>query len=126
MELPCCRLRIRRLERGHRMKNFILVLVIVFIGLGYSHTLAGAREKAKITIKMATLQPKGSALMKITAKSAEKIRKETNNEVAFKFYWGGVQGDESDVLRKMRAGQLHGGAGGTWSARRALLKPTKP
>ena len=58
---------------------------------------------------MATLQPKGSALMKITAKSAEKIRKETNNEVAFKFYWGGVQGDESDVLRKMRAGQLHGG-----------------
>ena len=28
----------------------------------------------------------------------------------FKIYPGGVQGDEPDVLRKIRFGQLHGGA----------------
>lgn len=35
------------------------------------------------------------------------IRKETNGRVGFKMYAGGVQGDEKDVLRKIRLGQLH-------------------
>lgn len=34
----------------------------------------------------------------------------TNGQVRFKIYPGGVQGDEKDVLRKIRSGQLHGGA----------------
>jgi TRAP-type C4-dicarboxylate transport system substrate-binding protein len=37
------------------------------------------------------------------------VRADTGNEVGFKFYAGGVQGDESLVLRKMRNGQLQGG-----------------
>ncbi|MDT8274125.1 MAG: TRAP transporter substrate-binding protein DctP, partial [Desulfomonilia bacterium] len=40
---------------------------------------------------------------------ASRIREKTDNEVAFKIYWGGVQGDEKDVIRKIRLGQLHGG-----------------
>jgi TRAP-type C4-dicarboxylate transport system substrate-binding protein len=91
------------------MKKSLLACAILVIVFSVFYTISEAREKAKITIKMATLQPKGSALMKIAAESAEKIRKETNTEVAFKFYWGGVQGDETDVLRKMRTRQLHGG-----------------
>ncbi len=91
------------------MKKFILPLVIVFIGLGYFQSPAESRERAKITIKMATLQPRGSAAMKILAEFAAEVREKTNNEVAFKFYWGGVQGDESDVLRKIRTRQLQGG-----------------
>jgi TRAP-type C4-dicarboxylate transport system substrate-binding protein len=46
-----------------------------------------------------------------------KIMKEFNNEVSlktdgrvkFKMYPGGVQGDEKDVVRKIRIGQLHAG-----------------
>jgi len=37
------------------------------------------------------------------------IKMKTNGEVEFKVYWGGVQGDEKDVLRKIKLGQLHGG-----------------
>jgi TRAP-type C4-dicarboxylate transport system substrate-binding protein len=39
----------------------------------------------------------------------ERVQEATAGEVGFKFYPGGVQGDESLVLRKMRSGQLHGG-----------------
>jgi TRAP-type C4-dicarboxylate transport system substrate-binding protein len=38
-----------------------------------------------------------------------KVREKTYHEVDFKIYAGGVQGDESDVLRKIRMKQLHGG-----------------
>jgi TRAP-type C4-dicarboxylate transport system substrate-binding protein len=38
------------------------------------------------------------------------VRRETGNAVGFKIYPGGVQGDEQVVLRKVRSGQLHGGA----------------
>jgi TRAP-type C4-dicarboxylate transport system substrate-binding protein len=97
-------------QKGERrMKKVMLALVMLFIAWGFLYTTAEAREKAKITIKMATLEPKGSAMMKILAEAAEKVKKQTNNEVAFKFYWGGVQGDETDVMRKMRTRQLHGG-----------------
>jgi TRAP-type C4-dicarboxylate transport system substrate-binding protein len=37
------------------------------------------------------------------------LRKQTNGEVGFKIYGGGVLGDEKDVLRKIRIGQLHAG-----------------
>ncbi|MCA9752169.1 MAG: TRAP transporter substrate-binding protein DctP, partial [Gemmatimonadetes bacterium] len=39
----------------------------------------------------------------------DRVREATGNEVGFRFYAGGVQGDERNVLRKMRAGQLQGG-----------------
>ncbi len=92
------------------MLRFMVALVVFVIGSGLSFGIAEAREKAKITIKMATLQPRGSTSMKIMEQLANDIRKETNNEVALKFYWGGVQGDENDVIRKIRLKQLHGGA----------------
>ena len=91
------------------MKRVIFSLLIVIIGAGFYYDISEAKEKAKIRIKMATLQPRGSAAMKIMDKLRAEIREETNNEVDFKFYWGGVQGDEKDVIRKIRLGQLHGG-----------------
>ncbi len=41
---------------------------------------------------------------------AEKIAKQTQGRVKFKFYPGGVMGSDESVLRKIRIGQLHGGA----------------
>ena len=97
-------------ERGQIMKRVILALVIVLIGSGFSYAASKAKKKAKITIKIATLQPRGSMVSKIMKKLADEVREETNNEVGFKFYWGGVQGDEVDAIRKMRLNQLQGGA----------------
>lgn len=63
-----------------------------------------------LTFKIATLSPDGSSWMVEMRKGAEEIAKRTDNRVKFKFYPGGVMGDDSAVLRKIRFGQLQGGA----------------
>ena len=60
--------------------------------------------------KIATLSPDGSTWMKKMREGAEEIETKTNQRVTFKFYPGGVMGQDKAVLRKMRVGQLHGGA----------------
>jgi TRAP-type C4-dicarboxylate transport system substrate-binding protein len=42
--------------------------------------------------------------------SARQVAKQTDNQVKIKFYPGGVMGSDRAVLRKIRLGQLHGGA----------------
>jgi TRAP-type C4-dicarboxylate transport system substrate-binding protein len=64
----------------------------------------------KHTLKIATLAPPGSSWMKAFEKAKRTIEKETNGEVTLKIYPGGVMGDESAMVRKMRTGQLDGGA----------------
>jgi TRAP-type C4-dicarboxylate transport system substrate-binding protein len=63
----------------------------------------------KVQLKIATLAPEGSTWMNLMRELDARVREATGNEVGFKFYAGGVQGDERLVLRKMRSGQLHGG-----------------
>ena len=62
------------------------------------------------TIKLATIVPEGSAWMDSMRSGAVEISERTQGRVKFKFYGGGVQGNDKQVLRKMRIGQLHGGA----------------
>jgi len=61
----------------------------------------------KYAIKFATLAPEGTTWMNTMREYDQELRKQTNGEVGFKIYGGGVLGDESDVLRKIRIGQLH-------------------
>jgi len=62
------------------------------------------------TIKLATIVPEGSDWMNSMRAGAKEIGERTQGRVKFKFYGGGVQGNDKQVLRKMRIGQLHGGA----------------
>jgi len=62
------------------------------------------------TFKIATLAPDGTAWMKEIRKGAKLIKEKTQGRVKFKFYTGGVMGSNKSVLKKMRIGQLHGGA----------------
>jgi TRAP-type C4-dicarboxylate transport system substrate-binding protein len=68
-----------------------------------------ALPAAAQTIKLATVAPEGSAWMKDMRAGAKEIEERTEGRVNFKFYGGGVQGNDKQVLRKMRIGQLHGG-----------------
>ncbi|HEB84936.1 MAG TPA: ABC transporter substrate-binding protein [Bacteroidetes bacterium] len=68
---------------------------------------AGGADKPEYLIKFATIAPDGSTWMKVMRSLDEEVRRATGGEVGFKLYPGGVQGDEFDVLRKMRFGQLH-------------------
>src|ERR1700750_1824441 len=70
------------------------------------------------TIKIATVAPDGTAWMRELRAAGESIKAKTADRVEIKFYPGGVMGDEPAVLRKMKIGQLQGGAftGGEISA----------
>ncbi len=62
-----------------------------------------------VTIKIAALAPEGTNWSKTIKEMAREVKKKTDGKVKFKVYYGGVAGDEPDVLRKVRVGQLHGG-----------------
>ena len=62
------------------------------------------------SIKFATLAPKGSTWMNNFEGMGKEIRSKTGGELQLRIYPNGVQGDELDVIRKMRAGLLHAGA----------------
>lgn len=61
-------------------------------------------------LKFATLAPPGTTWMNILEEWGEEVKTRSNGRLVFKFYPGGVQGDEPDVLKKMRFNQLQGGA----------------
>ena len=62
------------------------------------------------TLKIATLAPDGTNWMKSMRAAADQIKTETDGRVKMKFFPGGIQGSDKTVLRKMRIGQLSGGA----------------
>jgi TRAP-type C4-dicarboxylate transport system substrate-binding protein len=63
-----------------------------------------------LMLKIATLSPEGSVWMDKMQAGADEIHHKTNNRVRFKFFGGGIMGNDDAVLRKIRIGQLHGGA----------------
>jgi TRAP-type C4-dicarboxylate transport system substrate-binding protein len=81
----------------------LLALLLPFL-------MAWAGQALGQTLKIATIAPEGSSWMKDMRAGAEVIEQHTDGRVKFKFYGGGVQGNDKQVQRKMRTGQLHGGA----------------
>lgn len=94
----------------HRTSLTILILSVLL-----STFSLGSHAKA---FKIATLSPDGSSWMVIMRQAGKDIALKTDNRVKFKFYPGGVMGNDQAVFRKIRAGQLHGTAttGGAISA----------
>jgi TRAP-type C4-dicarboxylate transport system substrate-binding protein len=94
----------------HNSRNTLMIFFLTALALCISPFLAhAADENVKIVLKMATVAPKGHTMTKRMDELNEEVRKATGNEVMFKIYWGGVQGDDNNVFRKIRLGQLHGG-----------------
>jgi TRAP-type C4-dicarboxylate transport system substrate-binding protein len=71
----------------------------VVLSLGQAH----AQE---YTIKFATIATEGSTWMTVLREYDQAIRKESGGRMGFKIYAGGVQGEDKDVMRKIRLGQL--------------------
>jgi TRAP-type transport system periplasmic protein len=87
----------------------LMLTALLFSSTAVFAERAPKKAKVKILIKMATIAPRGSFMTKVIDEMDADIRNQTNNEVGVRLYYGGVQGDEKDVLRKIRLGQLHGG-----------------
>jgi TRAP-type C4-dicarboxylate transport system substrate-binding protein len=67
----------------------------------------GSRAYAITEIKLAILAPERSTWHEIMVQFDKELREKTQNRVDLKIYAGGVLGDEKDVIRKMRIGQVH-------------------
>jgi TRAP-type transport system periplasmic protein len=63
-----------------------------------------------LVLKIATVAPEGSSWMRSMRQGADEIKDRTVGRVDLKLYGGGIMGTEKTVFRKIRAGQLHGGA----------------
>src|SRR5262245_12643234 len=82
---------------------------LAFLGLAAAALLAPAEAEAR-EVKIATLAPDGSAWAKIMAEGGKKIGEKTSGRVQVKYFFSGSQGDERDVVRKMKLGQIDGSA----------------
>ncbi len=64
----------------------------------------------KIVVKMATLAPEGTEWHGLLVELGQQWKVVTDGDVRLRIYPGGVVGDERDMIRKMRIGQIHGAA----------------
>jgi TRAP-type C4-dicarboxylate transport system substrate-binding protein len=62
-----------------------------------------------VVVKMATLVPEGSSWHLILKETADKWKTISGGLVQVRLYPGGVAGDDTDVVRKMRLGTLNAG-----------------
>ncbi len=84
-----------------------IIILLIFITLLLNVNLFAQKQ---YTIKMATIAPEGSAWMDEMHEFEQEVYEATNQQIKFRTYPNGIQGDEVDVLRKMRLGQLDAGS----------------
>ena len=83
------------------MKKLLLVAIVM---------LASFPAQAAVTLKIATVTPENSGWMQQMRDSAEEIKQRTDGRVKIKYYGGGVMGNDTKVLGRIRIGSLQGGA----------------
>ena len=91
--------------KTHHTTISILFFILVFLSFP-----VGTAAAETHVIKFATLAPEGSTWMKTMRALEKTIKEKSRGEVLFRVYAGGVAGDELDVLKKIRIGQIHAAA----------------
>ena len=87
-----------------RSRIFVVLLLSFWI-------LPLLQEKAfseTVIIKIATLAPEGTAWANLAQGIKKDIEKHTSGRVKVVLYLGGIMGNDKDVIRKVRLGQLQG------------------
>ena len=69
--------------------------------------LFGSATARAAEIKFAILAPEGTAWHKVVTAWDRELAEKTGGRVKLKIYAGGSMGDEQDIVRKMRIGQVH-------------------
>ncbi len=82
-------------------------MIISNLALAAALLLAGpARAQDVKYIKFATLAPEGSTWMNVMTDLSKDLEKATDGKLKFKFYPGATAGEDKDVVKKIRIGQL--------------------
>lgn len=88
----------------------IAVVTLFTSSLAVQAATLGAPAAGTLQLRMATLASDGSSWMKILSQGSAEMETKTQERVTFKWYAGGAQGDEGDMVRKINLGQLNGAA----------------
>jgi len=90
------------------MRHLALLLLACFALIAVDATHMRAQEQR--TISLATLAPPGSTWARVFDAWNREIRSRSGGSLQLRVYGGGVQGDEAEVIRKIRSGRLDAGA----------------
>ncbi len=82
-------------------KKHMIIIMLLLTQLAFAR---------KTIIKMATLAPEGTDWHGMLVEMGQEWKKATKGRVHLRLYPGGVVGDERDMVRKMRIGQIHAAA----------------
>lgn len=85
------------------MKKYFCIVLVLAMSLSML-------DAKKVKIKMATLAPEGTEWHGLLMKMGQEWKKATDGKINLRVYPGGVVGDERDMIRKMRIGQIQGAA----------------
>ncbi|MBW2216993.1 MAG: TRAP transporter substrate-binding protein DctP [Deltaproteobacteria bacterium] len=92
------------------IKNKSATLFFSIIGIWFCClllTVDYAAAGSQHIIKFATVAPEGSTWIKHLKTLDKNLRKKSDNRIGFRIYAGGIAGDELDILKKIRIGQIH-------------------
>ncbi|AKF09938.1 TRAP transporter substrate-binding protein DctP [Sandaracinus amylolyticus] len=92
----------------HQKLALILLAAFALFAIDASPMSAQEAEAAATTrtISLATLAPPGSTWMRVFDAWNRELRRRSERGLQFRIYGGGVQGDEAEVIRKIRSGRL--------------------
>ena len=87
-------------------RNAIASTLLLALTLALPGSVTRVEAGETQLIRIATLAPRGSELTRGFQKIDQNLRAATNNGWGIRLYPSGVAGDEKDVIRKMRVGQM--------------------
>jgi TRAP-type C4-dicarboxylate transport system substrate-binding protein len=90
--------------------RILSLLIAAFCFAIPAESSAEDKPAAPKVLSIATLAPPGSTWMKVFDAWNREVRRRSDKSLELRFYAGGVQGDESEVIRKIRSGRLDGAA----------------
>ncbi len=90
------------------MLRGLVVVGLLALMLGLVPASAHTEGEAGVTLKVAVMIPRTPEAANQAARYNSRLAEMTGGNVKVRVYWGGAAGDDRDVLRKMRTGQMDG------------------
>ena len=87
------------------MRRLLVALTVIVVALGAARTASATEE-----VKLGTLAPADSAWGKVFKAWSRAVADESNGGLKLTWYFNGSQGDEVQMVGKMRSKQIDGGA----------------
>ena len=87
------------------MKRVVRIALVAAVFAGIS---ASAAHAQKMTLKIASIAPENTPWGASLNKMAAEWKTVTNGEIELRVYHNGIAGSESDMIRKLKLGQIHG------------------